>query len=343
MQDEERRPLAARFERFARDCAKLDAPLYERLARYVANEDELLAIAAHSTREPIPNVFFGAIHYLLLRGVDHQLGEYYPSTSAEPHVDGNLFRVFFDFCVQSRESLADLVSTRLVQTNEVARSAILALGVAVVHELANREPLMLVEIGTSAGLNLLWDRYRICYSDGTVLGDPDSKVHIQCENRGGPLPTESGTSPTIVDRVGIDLNPIDLHDPDERLWLRALVWPDHRQRAERLHSAVALALQIAPRLIQGDALTVMPGVLASTRKDWTPCVFHSSVLYQFTDDQREQFSSLLAEASTQRPIWQVSAEDEEGLKVILYRHGRKSEERLLAAFDAHGRWLRWES
>ncbi len=63
MQEETRSPLAARFERFALECAKQDSPFYERLSKHVANDDELLTMAAHASRPPIPNVFFGAVHY----------------------------------------------------------------------------------------------------------------------------------------------------------------------------------------------------------------------------------------------------------------------------------------
>jgi hypothetical protein len=339
MQEQTRDSLVARFERFARDSAKQDSPFYERLSKHVANDHELLTIAAHASREPIPNVFFGAVHYLLLKGSNHELCEYYPSITAQPRTDDALFRAFSDFCSHSREELIALVTSRLVQTNEVNRCAILAPAFSVVYESGNRQPAALVEIGASAGLNLLWDSYRISYSDGSILGDPESNVHLQCENQGAPLPT---SRPRIADRVGIDLNPIDLHDSDERLWLRALVWPDHRQRADCLDAAVALALRSAPKLVCGDALTVLPGILANVPRQWTLCVYHSSVLYQFSSDEGDQLASLLANTSIERPVWQVSAESEEGLKLFSYREGRMVDERFAAAFDAHGRWLCWE-
>ena len=62
MLKERRHPLAARFERFASECAKQASPFYERLSKYVADNDELLDIAVHASRESIPNVFFAAVH-----------------------------------------------------------------------------------------------------------------------------------------------------------------------------------------------------------------------------------------------------------------------------------------
>ena len=333
--------LVACFERFARQCAKQGSPFYERLSKHVSGDHELLTIASHASQRPIPNVFFGSVHYLLLSGANHELSEFYPSITEPPRADDNLFRTFSDFCSRSQEDLILLVSSRLVQTNEVNRCAILAPAFSIVYELGNHQPLALVEIGASAGLNLLWDRYRISYSDGSVLGDAQSKVHIECDNHGVALPTGGRSRPTIADRVGVDLSPIDLCNLDERLWLRALVWPDHRERAERLDAAISLALNSPPALVRGDALVVLPSILGNVPNDWTLCVYHSSVLYQFSPVERDRFASLLTNISMGRPVWQVSAESEEGLRLLSYSDGTVSEQ-FLGAFDAHGRWLSWE-
>lgn len=282
------------------------------------------------------------MHYLLLKGSKHDLREYYASIVAEPREDDDFSGVFTDFCIHFSNELIALVSSRLVQTNEVNRSAILAPAIAVVYDMGNRRPMALVEIGASAGLNLLWDRYRICYSDGSVLGDPQSSVHIECENRGSSFFTGNDVRPIIADRVGIDLNPIDLHDLDEQLWLRALVWPDHRRRAECLEAAIASASRSAPRVVRGDVLTVLPDVLALVPHRSTLCVYHSSVLYQLTPDDKDRFVSLMANASIERPVWQVSAESEEGLRLISYCDGEMVDDRFLGDFDTHGRWLCWE-
>ncbi len=333
---------AARFERFGVDCAEHGSPFYGQLSKLVATDEDLLRIAAHASREPIPNVFFGAVHYLLLKGKEHELREFYSTTTgAQPRDDDALFDVFSNFCSLYRDELIGLVSTRLVQTNEVNRCAILAPAFSVVYEAGHRRPLSLVEIGSSAGLNLLWDRYRISYSDGSFLGDPTSTVQIECENRGASLSMDGCPGPVIADRVGIDLHPIDLHDLSERLWLRALVWPDQRRRAFRLDAAIALALQDLPVVIRGDVLTVLPDILRGIPDPSTLCVYHSSVLYQFSPEEREQLASILARASMDRPVMQVSAESEEGLRLLVYRNGTRVEERSLGSFDTHGRWLCW--
>jgi hypothetical protein len=335
--------LTARFTRFAREAGVLGSALYKRLSLHVANDDALLEIAANIPREPVPNIFFGAVHFLLLQGAQHPLRNYYPSLTSHPRTDDGLDAAFSDFALGTRESMLPLLTSRLTQTNEVNRSAVLAPAFALVAERDGRRPLALVEVGTSAGLNLYWDEYRIAYSDGTLLGDPKSSVLVQSELRGNPLPAAIAAPLNIAHRIGIDLNPIDLHDPDAQLWLRALVWPDHRLRAARLDAAIALAAHRKSQLLRGDALELLPGTLAQLPPDCAACVFHSTVLYQFTPEARDRFFSLLAAASVHRPLWHVFAEDESGLRLFLYREGRLADEQFLAHFDAHGRWLDWQA
>ena len=343
MQADAQSRLTNRFERFADECAKLDSSIYARLSRYIAQSDRLLELASHAPREPVPNLLFGAVHYLLLDGADHKLREYYPSLVASPHEDDHLFSAFTDFCESHREAILALVDSRLVQTNEVNRSAILAPAFGVVSELTQRRPLTLIEVGTSAGLNLCWDRFRIEYPDGTVLGDARSTVRLRCENRGAPFGAAVGESIPIAARTGIDLHPIDLTNAAERLWLRALVWPDHRERAARLEAAVALALDQPQPLIRGNVFDVLPQVLATSLPDATFCVYHSAVLYQFASEERERFSNMLADVSKERPVWRIAAENEQGLRLHCYRGGRLAEERFLGEFDAHGRWIAWQT
>lgn len=341
-QADARSRLSTRFERFADECVSLNSSIYERLSRCIAQDNGLLELSSHALREPVPNVLFGAVHYLLLDGADHKLREYYPSIVASPREDEHLFQAFADFCDARREEILALINSRLVQTNEVNRSTILVPAFGVVGELTQWGPLALVEVGASAGLNLCWDRYRIEYSDGTVLGDEQSTVCLRCENRGAPFGPAMDQSIPIATRTGIDLHPIDLTNAAERLWLRALVWPDHRERATRLEAAIALVLDQPPQLTCGNVFDVLPHVLATSLPEATLCVYHSAVLYQFSPDDRERFSNMLADLSKERPLWHISAENEQGLRLFGYQDGRQANAWILGEFDAHGRWIDWQ-
>ena len=166
--------LAQRFVRFAdQECGDY-APLYDRLARGIAGDPELLTLAAHTwSGQQAPLLLLAAVHSLLLGGVDHALGAFYPSVTHRAAVPpGDPMPAFRAFCRDYRNALLDLVSTGLVQTNEPRRCTVLLPAFATVARLAGGRPLALIEIGASAGLNLLFDRYGYDYGAGWSVGIP---------------------------------------------------------------------------------------------------------------------------------------------------------------------------
>src|SRR2546425_8943000 len=98
--------------------------------------------------------------------------------------------------------------------------------------------------------------------------------------------------PLVVDRVGVDLEPIDVRDDDQVLWLRALVWPEHRERATLLASALTLARRSPPPIVRGDASACLPDVLREARRDAAVCVTHTHTLNQMTEEGRAALSAL---------------------------------------------------
>jgi len=96
--------------------------------------------------------------------------------------------------------------------------------------------------------------------------------------------------PAVASRVGIDLNPVDVRDPDTVLWFRALIWPEHHERLELLMRAIQLARQDPPELIAGDALELLPQVIATIPGDTPVCVFHTQAVNQFPREARERLT-----------------------------------------------------
>src|SRR5205085_6851526 len=94
------------------------SPLYERLSGEVSKDAEMLALAAHATSQPVPNLFFGAVHFLLLRGVEHPLAAFYPTMTKTPRIDGDPYPAFRSFCIEHAEEIQSLLQSRRVQTNE---------------------------------------------------------------------------------------------------------------------------------------------------------------------------------------------------------------------------------
>ena len=178
--------LAQRFVRFADQECGAYAPLYDRLARGIAADPELLTIAARArSGQQVPLLLLAAVHSLLLGGVNHALGAFYPSITRHTAIPpGDPLPAFRAFCLDHRDVLLELVSTRLVQTNEPRRCTMLLPAFATVARLAAGRPLALIEVGASAGLHLLFDHYGYNYGSGRSAGAPDAP-----HRHAGPLPT----------------------------------------------------------------------------------------------------------------------------------------------------------
>jgi hypothetical protein len=336
--------LARQFATFAqRECGA--SPLYQQIAVGIASGEALLAIAAPGANGPKPNLFLAAVHYLLLSGIDHPLAQHYPSV-ARFALDSDPFPAFKRFCLEHREQIQAIVASHRVQTNEVARCAYLVPSIYHVSQRAAGRRLALIEVGSSAGLLLLYDSYGYDFGDGRQVGDV-ATLRIDCA-LGGPITPPLPTAfPAIANRVGIDLNPLDVRESAAMHWLRALVWPDQPERAERLRRAIDIARRHPPRLIPGDANQVLPSVLESIPADAVPCVIHAHTLNQFSPAERDRFDRVLTEHSIGRDVYRLSLEGKRPphaqLELRHYARGVVQTEELLAQYDPHGGWLDWVS
>ncbi len=193
--------LSKRFNHFGKQECKGSSRLYENLSMNIAEDAKLLQIASYAgLGQPIPNLFFGAVQFLLLKGNRHELSEYYGSIVANPRDCDTAYPHFKDFCNQYKNEIISILQSKLVQTNEVRRCAYLYPSFCYIYEIAEK-PLSLIEIGTSAGLQLLWDQYSYSYNTGKeAYGNLRSSVHIKSEIRGDVMPLLHKMSPPVVSR-----------------------------------------------------------------------------------------------------------------------------------------------
>lgn len=234
--------LDALAEHFARTTVFDGSPLYRILVRTAAAQPNVLRLVASTQPGQQPSfLLLGAVHFLLLRGARHPLREYYASVvgrNSARRADDYAAALFVDFCTAHAAEIRALTSRRLVQTNSVRRSLGLWLGMSHVAGLT-AGPVHLIEVGASAGLNLLFDRYAYQLDD-RVFGDIRSRAKVVAELRGiAPLRVDK-VAP-VASRQGVDRNPLDLADAGDRQWLRALVWPDEVERRELLDGAMGIA------------------------------------------------------------------------------------------------------
>jgi len=253
--------------------------------------------------------------------------------------------VFRAFVVESWGAIAAEIEVRSTQTNEVARCAALVLALGLVPQ-----PVALIEVGASAGLCLLPDRYRYVFGDttlgDTVLGHGDAGLRIDVElGRPAPIPNRLAD---ISWRRGIDLNPLDVTEPSDVAWLQACIWPEHQRRRRRLDTAVAIAAENPPRIVRGDLLDSIGSVLDEAPDDATKVVVHSAVLSYVGSAQRRDFAELLAARddvtwfSNEAPgvIGTVRSPDESPRSpdaFLLAQDGVTP----LASTDPHGSWIDW--
>jgi hypothetical protein len=321
------------------------SPLYAHLSLKIANDPDILLLVQDADfATQVTNLLFGAVQYLLLSGSQHPLTEFYPNLRTTPKPIDEAYPDFRAFCLEHAESIRQLVTTRRVQTNEVGRCAALVPAFRQVAEQAGGRPLALIEIGASAGLHLRWDRYGYDYGTAGYTGNSRSPVQIVCESRGlpPPLPTQF---PSIAYRVGLDLNPIDIHDEDETRWLKALIWPEHRDRVRLLESALALAREVPVRMVAGDAAITLSEVLNQVPDDTLLCIYHSYTLNQMPTEVRNQTLNVITSYSQERVLYRVSQEwygDQDKPQLELHSYNQGDIHSILLAYpESHGRWLEW--
>jgi hypothetical protein len=228
-----------------------------------------------------------------------------------------------------------------VQTNEVARSAALLGGFLEVAD-RTRLPLQVLEIGTSAGLNLHFDQYRY-ETDTQAWGNPESPVHLRGIIQGDSFPWSVMAG--VVERRGCDASPLDPASDRDRLLLTSFVWPDQTERFEALEAALDFARARPVEIEKADAGTWTERQLAHPVEGRATVVFHSLVMMYLSDDSRERMIAAIEEAGRRAtataPVAWLRMElggDEADVRLTLWPGG---EDRLIAKAGYQGQAVRW--
>jgi hypothetical protein len=307
--------IAKQFRRFAETEARGHSPLYEALAHGVASDPDILAFLAElPAAKQQPNLLLAAVRSVC--GIQHTPSDFHAALLAR------------------RDQVRAEMLKRRTQTNEPARCAVL---LPVLARLTG--PLALIEVGASAGLCLLPDRYGYAYEGHAPFG-PEPRFDCRV-NAATPVPA---AHPAIVWRAGLDLNPLDVRVDDDRAWLETLVWPDQPGRASHLRAALAIARADPPRIVTGDLLTAFPALAADAPAGATLVVFHTAVLAYVADpDARARFARVVRDLNA---VW-VSNE------IPHIFSGELPVPRPRGAFllsvdgaptawtDPHGAWIEW--
>lgn len=341
-------------------------PVYEELARSIATDRELLekilsAASPNSRRGRLPVLFFAATHDLALAVPSSDLAKVYRGASeVDPY---SAFRSLVD---REWSTIAHTMGTRSVQTNEVGRSAIVA--IASERALpAGETDIDLFEIGPSAGLNLFFDRFAIDYLREeelvATIGPVESTVRLQCELRGAFGPPLPSNRLRVRERSGIDPNPIDVRSETECRWLQACVWPGIPDRPQRLVAALGIARSDPPSLIKGDAVDGLADALTRVQDTAHLVVLSTWALAYIGNEGRERILGTVDARGHERDLDLVTFEEPrftpwldpvdphvfdryrgEGTPTVLgirsWRSGQCTTTTLAVAHP-HGRWIHW--
>ncbi len=333
--------LSQSFMKFAMNECRGSSELYEYLSLEIARDDELLELCTNARKgQPVPNLLFGAVHYLLLKGKKHKLKEYYPSVVENPKPSNEAFTSFKDFCSQYKDEISTILQERLVQTNEVRRCAYLYPVFSLIYK-KTRKPLALIEIGTSAGLQLLWDMYSYSYGSDKVFGNKNSTLKITSEITGENTPYLASTPPPVSKRMGIDLHTIDLNDEDDELWMKALIWTEHKERRLMFEHAASYIKKNPLHLVEGDGIGLLNKYVDRMPSDSTICIFHTHVANQMPLEVRELLLNTIQSIGKEQDVFHIYNNIQDRfLHLDSYLDGVESKV-TIAETDGHGRWFKW--
>ncbi len=288
--------------------------------------------------DAVPLRSAGGLHALHLSGAEPELAPIYVDAPAD---DVAIVRA----AVRRHEAMLMPWLDGPPQTNEAGRSCGFIAGLLWLAERGLPPRFECLEIGSSAGINLMIDRYH--YDLGGVSVGPDAAVmRFEPEWRGTPPPDQPISFAWLK---GCDVAPVDLADPAQALRLKAYIWPEHTVRFARLEAAIAAASVRPPDLTAMNAADFVEQALALPQAEGTTRVLMHSIVWQYvpTDQQARVHAAMAAaaaRATAGRPLAWVALEANRtllnhGLTVRYWPGG--GEEALLAAAHAHGAWLEW--
>lgn len=206
---------------------------------------------------------------------------------------------------------------RRVQTNEPGRCVPLLVALA---RIPGR--IALVELGASAGLCLLPDRYtsRLAAPDGVVVLGEGEPV-LDAEVDAGIAP---GALPDIRWRRGVDLAPLDPRDADDRRWLGASLPPDRPDRLARLRAALRTAREHPAEVEAGEALAALPGLAARAPRDATLVVASLGTAVYLPPADRARLLAAIAAVGARAVTFEARAAVPEVAErwAVLAREGR---------------------
>lgn len=347
MTDDRSELIRQSFRRQAKACADLGSPFTARLctlaAERLTGETPVGAMILSwpgnpdGTGDALALRLAGTLHALVRSGQDAVLAAVYP-----PHAeDDDTLWDAIEAAMRRDEAFMLERLKSAPQTNEVRRSSALLPGFVTIAAHTGK-PLVLSEVGASAGLNLQWDRY--AYRLGDFSWGGASAVELVPRWEGPPLPA---ADIKIADRAGCDLNPLDPASEDDRLRLFSYIWADQQDRLDRTAAALAMATESGLKVDKADAIDWLRQRLAIPRSGLTHVIYHTIAWQYLPPALKAEGEALIAEAGARAtddgPLarLQLEADGKPEGAAILLTLWPTGETREIGRADFHGRWVKW--
>lgn len=347
MSDDRSELIRQSFLRQAKACSDLGSPFTARLCtlaaeRLTGNSSVGATVLGwpgnpDGTGDALALRLAGTLHALVRSGQDQALSAVYPPNA----VDDNTLWAAIEAAMRRDEAFMLERLKSAPQTNEVRRSSALLPGFLTVAALTGK-PLILSEVGASAGLNLHWDRYS--YRLGNFSWGKASAVDLAPRWEGLPPPD---ATVEITERAGCDLNPLDPSSEDDRLRLFSYIWADQQDRLDRTAAALAMATESGLKVEKADAIDWLRNRLATPRPGMTHVIYHTIAWQYLPPALKAEGEALIADAGSRAtqaaPLARLQLEADgkpEGaaISLTLWPTG---ETREIGRADFHGRWVKW--
>lgn len=333
------------FAAQARACQGLGSPFMHQLCSLLgARLDRNTAVGRavldwpgdpSTSADSVPLRLAGALHALVLSGRSPALAQAWPPHLAD---DASLWLAISQAFDEEEAFILAFIQSP-PQTNEVRRSSAVMCGLLAVAERFGL-PIDLLELGASAGLNLVPDVYRHRLG-AAEAGHAASAVLLEPEWRGGPV-AQGGVR--VVSRAGCDLRPFDLQDPTALHRMRTYLWADQPDRMERTIAAWEIARVALAGVERADAAAWLEAKLAEPHEGRARVVFHTIAWQYFPAGVQARCLELLERAGSvatrQSPLARFSMEADGGngaaLTLTTWPGGETT---ALGRADFHGRWI----
>ncbi len=346
---QQKEKINAGYEQQIAYCTANDAPLTASICRAI------MTIADESTRtgarimnwsgavipEALPLRSAAPFHALYQSGKAPYLAALYEGeTSNQKQINGLINKALHEF----DDEIYPWLDTP-PQTNEPGRCAALMGGLMMLSQRHNL-PIEILEIGSSAGLNLNIHRYAFDLG-GVRVGPSDSKILIKPKWRGADTPPP--VQPNIVSTRGVDLYPMDCKDERTSERLMAYVWPEQKLRLERTAAAIAMARKNPVDLSQGDAADWIEEQLSQPQEEGTVRVLMHSIVWQYLPKATQERITIAMEKAGQnaddnRPLAWAALETNQSMKqheLSIRSWPDHSDAQILGHSHAHGFWVNW--